>query len=165
MKRTLIVLWLCGLLPAVALGQETERVHGQGYFFVAPGAAVSTHGGSLGLVHFGTGLEANIYKGLGIGGEIGYMAPYQYMSEGVGIFSLNGLYMFRRPGSHKAIPFVTGGYTLAFRGWLAGSLNLGGGIHYWFSRRCGLRFEFRDHISTQAWSDHLLQARIAFEIR
>ncbi len=165
MKKAWIVLCICGLVPALARGQEREQVHGQGYFFFAPGAAVSTYGGSLALVHFGTGFEANAYKGLGIGAEIGYMAPYRYMSEGIGILSLDGLYMFRSLRSYKVIPFITGGYTLAFRSGHASGMNFGGGIHYWFSRRCGLRFEFRDHVSTETWSDHLVQGRVGFEIR
>lgn len=165
MKRALVFLCLCGLVPAAGMAQETRESHGQGYFFFAPGAAVSTRGGSLALAHFGSGLEAKIYKGLGIGAEIGYMAPFRYLNEGIGIASLNGLYMFSGSGSRRVVPFVTGGYSLAFRNGFAGAVNFGGGIHYWFGRRWGLRFEFRDHVNPNIWSDHLVGGRIGFEIR
>src|SRR5438093_4905784 len=129
--------------PRFALGGEpAKRSSGQGYVFAAPGAVVDP-GGALAMIHFGGGAEGNVYKGLGVGAELGFLGPMEYLREGVGLFSVNALYTFKTRNPRLA-PFVTGGYSLAFRGAVANGLNFGGGTHYWFSRRVGLRFEVRD---------------------
>lgn len=164
MKKSLIAICILILLPALALSQDLDhKTAGRGYAFVSPGVALG-EGSSMSFLHFGGGGEVNLYKGIGIGAEIGYLAPFQYISDGVGVFSVNGLYNFEKPGS-KIAPFVTGGYSLIFRSGYLNAMNFGGGVDYWFAKKVGLRFEFRDHVSPQYFSDQLLQGRLAIVFR
>ena len=99
--------------------------------------------------------------------EIGYLAPARSISEGVGILSANGSYHFLNgEPSQKLVPFVTGGYSLAFREGSANLFNFGGGVNYWFRERMGLRLEFRDHVIPDGnHSDHFLGFRIGLTFR
>lgn len=160
--RTVMLFLLCLAIPAATPAQEkAPKSSGQGYAFVGFGAA----NGEDALLHFGGGGEANLYKGLGFGVEIGYLSPIRYMSEGIGIFSANGLYTFGAGRTGKVKPFITGGYTLAFRSGTLNAVNFGGGLHYWFSNKVGLRFEFRDHVSPTAGNVHIWQGRVGFAFR
>lgn len=165
MKHSLIVLCFLALLPALASGQEADRKEtGRGYVFFAPGVAFGG-GSSSFLLHFGGGGEANLYKGLGFGSEIGYLGPWQYMSQGVGLLSVNCLYNFKIRNNSKMAPFVTGGYSLLFRSGHLNAMNFGAGVNYWFGDRIGMRFEARDHVNPQYFSDHFLQGRIGLVFR
>jgi len=134
---------------------------GQGYFFWGPGAVNS----ETATQHFGGGGEVFLHKGLGIGAEVGYLSPLQAAQDGIGLFSVNGLYEFGRTTPSKLHPFVTGGYSLAFRGGATNAVNFGGGFNYWFSRRAGLRLEFRDHFAPEYSDVHFWCARIGLNLR
>jgi len=148
-------------LSAAMTFAEDEVSGGRGYAFFAPGAFVE-HGRSLGLLHFGGGGEGMLYKGLGVGAELGYVAPWRESSSGIGLLSLNGLYQFRN--NRKITPFVTAGYSLAFREGHINMFNIGGGAHWWFANRIGLRMEFRDHIHRQSNLQYL-EGRIGLTFR
>src|SRR5262245_60231365 len=112
MSKLIFVILLAGLLPFAAAAQSKER-RGQGYFFVAPGT--TSEGGAT--LHIGGGGEGLVYKGLGVGGEIGYLGAARDLSGGIGIISPNVSYNFRNASkSGKFVPFVTGGYSLLFTG-------------------------------------------------
>jgi len=153
---SILVLAACG---AVAWGQTENGHAGQGYVFIAPGAA-SHDGGST--LNIGGGGEGLLYKGLGVGADIGYLFPRQDFGCGFGLLSVDGSYHFgaRTPG-RKVVPFVTAGYSLAFRSGHANLANFGGGLDYWFTDRVGLRAEFRDYVwgcygcSTHFWGVRL----------
>lgn len=66
MSKLIFVILMAVLLPFAAAAQNKEY-RGQGYVFVAPGTA-SEIGATL---HIGGGGEGLIYKGLGVGGEVG----------------------------------------------------------------------------------------------
>lgn len=169
MRKLALFLCLAILVPVVAWGQDAPSdSRGQGYVFVAPGAATTFSCGSCtyGMLHFGGGGEALLYKGLGIGAELGYVAPMEGMSDGIGLLSINGIYLFRSRTHPKLEPFLTGGGSLGFvSGGAFGGMNFGGGVQYWMRKRIGLRFEFRDHIPTASTSSHLLEGRIGFAFR
>ena len=130
------------LVPA----QETARPQALGYVYAAPGFATSG-GEATRTLQFGGGGEARIYKGLGAGADVGYLFHPSSLKEGFGLFSANGSYHFETIGSQqKVVPFVTSGYSLAFRSGTANLYNFGGGIDYWFSNKAGLRLEARDHV-------------------
>jgi hypothetical protein len=112
---------------------------------------------------FWAGITPRIHE-LGVGAEIGYLASFRYISDGVGVFSVNGLYSFEKPGS-KLGPFITGGYSLIFRSGHVNAMNIGRGADYWFAKRAGMRFELRDHVSPRHFKDHLLQGRFAIVFR
>ena len=135
---------------------------GQGYVFFAPGGIIGD-GYSVGTLHFGGGGEALLYRGLGIGAEAGYLAPWRQLGDGIGLLSIDGSYHFRR--NQRFTPFITGGYSLGFRSGTANLINFGAGAHYWFKDQVGLRFEFRDHIDPSYLNDHYLSGRIGISFR
>jgi len=167
MRRLCLVLLVIAIVPAFALAQEAKREHkGQGYVFVAPGGTAGCGGSTVALLHFGGGGEALLYKGLGVGAELGFLAPMQYLGDGIGILSVNGSYHFlNASATRKMIPFVTGGYSLAFRSGAANGVNLGGGINYWLGERLGLRVEFRTHSTAGNFSCQMWQARFGLAFR
>lgn len=165
MKSLLIICCLLLLTPALLLAQDQDqKSKGQGYVFAAPGAIVG-EGESASTLHFGGGGEFDIYQGLGLGAEIGYLSPIRQMSDGIGVLSINGLYSFKGLANPKLVPFITGGYSLAFRSGTENAINFGGGVNYWFAEKVGLRFEFRDHLPTSNISYHILQGRVGVNFR
>ena len=159
MNKLIIVVLLAVTLPSAVAAQNKEH-HGQGYAFFAPTA---TSEGGYGL-HFGVGGEGLVYKGMGVGGEVGYLGLAQNLSQGAGVFSPNVSYNFRR--SSKVSPFLTGGYTLIANGsGAANGPNLGGGLHWWFKDHIGLRFEIRDQILLDGGQFHVVGFRIGLSFR
>jgi len=168
MKRLALLLCVAFLAPALVRGQESlSKSFGHGYAFFAPGAATtfSCRSCTFGTLHVGGGGEAILYKGLGIGAELGYLVPMEEMSQGFGLVSLNGVYVFRRGGKARVEPFLTGGGTVVISGGAYGGINFGGGVHYWMRKRVGLRIEFRDHVPTESFNSHLFEGRIGISFR
>jgi hypothetical protein len=161
MRKLFLAPLLAVLLPFAAAAQSVDR-RGQGYAFVAP--TTSTGGGS-GL-HFGAGGEGLVYKGLGLGAEVGYVAAARELGEGIGVLSPNVSYNFTKASrSGKFAPFVTGGYSLLFGSDALHAVNVGGGLNWWFKDRVGLRLEFRDHVTVRFGSAHLFGVRIGLAFR
>ena len=152
------------LLPGVGWGQDAQNVErkGAGYVFVAPGAWVGD--GSAGVLGFGVGGERLLKAGFGISADVGYVYPTQGgFHEGFGLFSPGVLYQFQR--TSKVVPFVNGGYSLAFRESVFNMVYFGGGVNYWPKKRLGLRFEVRDQLSPSYINENLLQFRIGLLFR
>jgi len=172
MRQITFVLLLLVSLPLVAAAQTVapnakqttnENSYGYGYVFAAPGGASSGGGGTL---HIGGGGEGILKNGVGIGAELGYIYPFEAIGDGLGTFSVNGSYHFLKASkSGKFAPFVTGGYTGFFRSGYANGCNFGGGVNYWFKKRVGLRFEFRDNVFAADGAAHLLNVRIGLTFR
>lgn len=132
---------------------------GDGYAFLSldrpAGASVAD------VFTVGGGGEALLYRGLGIGADLGYQFARGSAGDGVGLGSINGVYHFARRG--KVVPFVTAGYGIAFR---SGHLNLydfGGGVNYWFLRRLGLRAEVREY--RHRHGEYVLALRVGLTFR
>jgi len=149
MKVTIICLLCFVFAPLLAAQGDAPSsfapTRGQGYTYFA----VSKAGDDIGdAMNFGTGGEGFLTKGLAAGGDVGYMFTSGRFGNGIGLASANLSYHFREmdPDGHW-VPFVTGGYTLAFRGAAAGLVNYGGGVTYWFRPHLGVRAEFRNHQS------------------
>ena len=162
--RNLIVslLWIfCA--AGTTFGQTATERRGQGYVFIAPSGFTS--GATAGL-HFGGGGEGLVYKGLGVGGELGYAAPFERFNSGLGVASINGSYHFKNAtASGKLVPFVTGGYSLLFRSATANAFNFGGGVNYWFKERVGLRVEFRGHVPQSSEISRIYGFRVGLSFR
>jgi hypothetical protein len=136
-----------------------------GYVFFAPGAA-SCGGCNNMTLHLGGGAEGILGKGVGLGAELGFLAPRESFGDGLGVFSPNGYYHF--PGKskdRKLDPFVTGGYTLLFRNGHASLWNFGGGVNYWFGGKLGLKLEMRDHVWSDGGTTHYWGIRIGLAFR
>ncbi len=163
MKKHFVLLAVLIFLSVSVMAQDDYK--GQGYLFVAPGTAVyGSGGGSYGILHFGGGGEGFLYKGLAAGAEIGYVGPTQSYGDGVGLLSVNGGYHFKAP-DRKLVPFLTGGYSLAFRSGHLNGANFGGGVTYWAGERYGVRLEFRDNYFPQGSGLHQLGFRVGLSFR
>lgn len=139
-------IFFLALIPGLAFGQSANDRKGWGYGFVGAGAATGVSTEPL-LVNVGGGGEALVYKGLGVGAELGYLARADNFGGGIGIFSVNTAYhLGGQKAGKKFVPFLSGGYSLFFRDGAASGGNIGGGFQYWAGNRAGLRFEIRDHI-------------------
>lgn len=141
--RTSLLLVLMAWLPA-AQGAETDapsRYSGSGY--VAMGVGGCIH--NVANVSVVGGGDAFVFRGLALGGEIGYYQFVENRGAGFGVTALNVGYHFvnrQRPG--RVEPFVSAGVLgAAFRGSAVAAGSVGGGINYWFSRKAGLRLEGR----------------------
>jgi hypothetical protein len=110
------------------------------------------------------GAEGLIKGGFGAGADVSYLFyPAGGFNEGFGLFSPGVFYQFNP--SRKTVPFVTGGYSLAFRDGTINLIPYGGGFNHWFNNHWGMRFEVRNHIQTRLLEYHLLQLRVAFLFR
>lgn len=164
MKKFILIFSLLSLVPLSAFGQSGDRqVAWRAYLFGAPGA-ISGEGDTSGIVHLGVGTDVDVYKGLGVEAEVGYIGILELAGLGNGCASINGRYSIGNGSSAKIVPFITGG-----RSWLTGSrtnvVNFGGGINYWIGKRFGLKFEFRDNFYTHNERVHILEGRIGLNFR
>lgn len=162
-NRTLAILAIMMILTIGVRAQTGTDSRGYGYVFGAPGVATSSDNSAT--LHVGVGGEGFVYKRLGVGGEIGLLGPTGNVGDGFGVLSANGSWHFRT-ASDKVVPFVTGGWSLAFNtdGHSNGG-NFGGGINYWFKDRIGLRLEVRDHVFNNFSSTHFVGFRIGLTFR
>jgi hypothetical protein len=142
MRKFAVVVLLILCVSSLAMAQA-----GRGYAYFAPGQ-VRYPGGSDTMLGFGGGGKYISESGAGLGAELGIVGPKgNFKDDYAGIFSLNGYYVFKTKDK-KAEPFVTGGYTRAWRQDVPGNwFNFGGGLDYWFHPKAGLMLEFRDHIN------------------
>lgn len=154
------------VLSATLLHAQTPsspEYRGHGYAFGAVGGAT---GSSDPLFHVGAGGERLLYKGFGVGGELGYLWVGESPDVGLGVLSADAQYHFLKASrSGKVVPFVTGGYSLLFRSGALNGVNLGGGVNYWFKERVGLRFEVRDHFLPQNVDTHFVGFRVGITFR
>jgi hypothetical protein len=142
---------------------ETTPKQGYGYALFTPGATVGDRGAAATLT-IGAGGERLIKGAFGAGLDLSYLFyPEGGFSEGFGLFSPGVVYQFNP--ARKTVPFVTGGYSLAFRGEAINLIHYGGGLNHWFNNHWGMRFEVRNHTQTRSAEYHLLQFRVAFLFR
>ncbi|HEU0174862.1 MAG TPA: hypothetical protein VFV58_11415 [Blastocatellia bacterium] len=144
MKTLIYTAPLLITLSLSVLAQASDSCRGQGYLFIAPGVAINNYKiGSGPFVHAGIGGEGFVYKGFGVGAEIGGFGS----DEVIGIGSANVSYHFLPgPTERKIEPFVSAGYTLFFRAGLRHGGNIGLGINRWLNKDVALRFEVRDNL-------------------
>jgi hypothetical protein len=149
MKQAFQALVLAAATVALVAAQPASGQYGgHGYAVFSLGAP---SGGRLGdVLSFGGGGEGFLWKGLAVGTDLNYLAPRHDTGEGIGLWNLTGGWHFtNRTREQKVVPFLSGGYTLAFRSGTANLINYGGGINYWFRPRLGLRIEVRDYRHTE----------------
>jgi len=151
----LLLLTLC----SAAAAQSSNA-----YVYFSPGG-VTASGQTAGSIQFGGGGEKILWKGIGLGAELGAWGPTQNFSYALGVFSPNVSYHFIHDRTRKFDPYVTGGYTLFFRGATENLFNFGVGANYWFSHAVGMKFEFRDQVYPQNGGAHFLGARVGVTFR
>ncbi len=136
MKVRLVLLLVAAC--AAALAQRSA-----GYVYAAPGAVVDG-GPAVATLQFGVGGEGVVGKGFTLGADIGAVGPREELIYSLGVFSPGVYYHFVRGTRARFDPFVSGGYTLMFRGDHASFAHAGAGFNYWFRPRLALRVEVRD---------------------
>lgn len=147
MKKLIATAALLLAGPMLASAQNADpKYRGQGYIFLGVGSGTDNPR----FEHVGGGGEVLLFRGIGVGGELGAMGT---PGEGEGVLSVGPSYHFLHAFHKSKIdPFVQGGYTGTFAGDVPieggrGILfNFGGGMNYWFFKRLGLRLEFRDYV-------------------
>ncbi|MFY9557232.1 MAG: outer membrane beta-barrel protein [Blastocatellia bacterium] len=159
MRKMLVGVMFLLVIQGAALAQSSER---RGWGYVFGGAGASTGDFTFAAFQVGAGGEGLVHNGLGLGAEIGYLAPFRDAGNGIGIFSGDVSYHFAR--SSKLVPFVTGGYSAAFRRGASHGANFGGGVQYWMKEHVALRIEFRDH-GFSSDNPHLFQFRVGLAFR
>jgi hypothetical protein len=163
--KKLIVLFVV-LMPALSYAQAPTQKERASYGYAFTGLIVASNGGEPGL-QAGIGGEGIIYKGFGVGGEIGYFRQATFGSDsGIGLLSVNPSYHFMNASkSRRLVPFVTGGFSLFFRSGAVIGSNFGGGITYWLKDRIGVRLEVRDQIPAYSGIGHFPSFRAALTFR
>jgi hypothetical protein len=159
MKTILCVscLALPGSIRAFCQNGEISPKQGYGYVLFTPGATLGD--GVSTTLTIGGGGEGRIKGRFGVGADVSYLFyPRGGFGEGFGLFSPGAFYQFRP--AQKTVPFITGGYSLAFRSGTINLVHYGGGLNHWFSSCCGIRFEVRNHTQLRSAEYHLLQFRV-----
>lgn len=155
MKVLIASVALLALAPALAAQSAPEasaasKSRAQGYTMFGLATPVGDAGT---VITLGGGGEGFVYKGLAVGGDVNYLFTGRRFTYGLGMASANVSYHFRGTDADgQWVPFVTGGYTLAFRGGTASLANYGGGVTYWFRPHWGARVEVRGLQRTDAAS-------------
>jgi hypothetical protein len=134
------------VLTAVLAAQDSPR-RSHGYAFagpvIVPSSPFTRWDGTF--VHVGAGGDAALGRHIGLGGEIGLLAPTSNqfaITTGV----LTGGVSYHLSGAGQRIdPFVSAGAGALVSSGGAGILYGGGGVNYWLKERLGLRLEFRYH--------------------
>ena len=116
MRPTRMAVCLVSLLFSISLAiaqtPEPELRRSSLYILCAPGVTISE--GSMANLAIGGGAEGLIKGGFGVQGDLSYLFyPQEGFRAGFGLFSPGVFYQFHP--NRKTIPFVTGGYSLAFR--------------------------------------------------
>lgn len=124
------------------------------YVFAGAGG-ISVAGNTGKALYGGAGAEAIVGSGMGLGAEGDVIRQVSQGWHGLmALVSANFYYHFVHT-LDRIDPFVTIGYTSAFRGahheagqdpGQANLVNFGGGVNYWFRPSTGLKLEFRDHL-------------------
>jgi len=163
-SRTLVLLFGSSVVPGW-FGNAAVAQSSHGYVFFAPGGVTCCHNTSMTL-QFGGGGEAVLWKGIGVGAELGVLGARQdFRDSAMGVFSPNGYYHFNHRRKARADPYLTGGYTLLFRSGHANLANFGGGINYWFLSRLGANVEVRDQLNTTGTIGHFWGVRFGLAFR
>jgi|SRR5262245_8320233 len=166
MKTLISTALLLIALSLPALAQTSNSSRGQGYLFVAPGVVMGNSRLSSGAsFHIGGGGEGFVYKGLGVGAEIGAVGQLpDFSNYYFGLGSVNLSYHFPPSATEpKLEPFVSLGYTLFFRAGLTHGGHAGFGVNRWLNKNVALRFEIRDDV--EGGHGHLLGFRIGVTLR
>ncbi|MFB3827294.1 MAG: hypothetical protein ACE15B_11020 [Bryobacteraceae bacterium] len=161
-RRSRILLVLMFLAGGALWAQEKPfRYNGSGYADFGVGSCAHR----VGTVSFGGGGDGFLWRGLAATGDIGYYRFVERGSQGFGVGTVGVGYHFvnrSRPG--KFDPFVSAGLLGAgFSEGISAAASIGGGANYWFSRRAGLRMEFR--ATGFAAGEALGMFRIGFSFR
>ncbi|MEK7750808.1 MAG: hypothetical protein AAB654_02750 [Acidobacteriota bacterium] len=140
MKRTILAMTLFTIpaWPQAEPPVKPFKYNGNGYTFFSVGTCQHRYTN----VGVGGGGEGFIWRGLTIGGEIGYYRFPADRNTGYGVATLGpGYHFVSRKNPAKWDPYV--GISVLGLGFAPGGLaaagSLGGGVNYWFKEKIGLQ--------------------------
>jgi hypothetical protein len=161
-KAMIVTLGLLPFLSGITFGQAPETTPKTGYGYAFSSRRSRCRRGQPYHQHWRR-RRGSHQRRIGASVDLSYLFFLEVDCAGFGMFSPGMVYQFKT--NRTTVPFVSGGYTLAFR---QGTENLvygGGGFNHWFSNRWGLRFEVRDQIAPRDPEYNFLQFRIGFLFR
>jgi len=141
MNRTILAIMFLTYSAAASAQAKNDlfRYNGFGYGYFSAGASVYGYPN----IGAGGGGEGFLWRGLTIGGDIGYFAFPADGNSGYGIGTINvGYHFVDRTKPKKIDPYLDFSVVgLAFRPpySYAGARHVGGGVNYWFKERMGLQ--------------------------
>lgn len=113
--------------------------------------------------HAAAGADVLFNGSAGVTGEVGALF---LDGRPAGVTSVGGILQARPTRLRRALPFLSGGYSLLWsEGEYANSWFVGGGVTWWTSERLGVRLELRDHIVTDDTTVHLMVVRAGIAFR
>lgn len=162
MKRLVMCVFAVALLGSISPLPAQQDYSGHAYAMF--GAGSGSAGGSFGdFLSAGGGGEAFAWKQLAGGADVYYFWPHVSPANGIGLLSVGAAWHFvNRAQPRKVVPFVNGGYGLAFRNGTANLWYAGGGVTWWFASHAGLRVELRHYGQRTYEFDNSLRFGIAF---
>jgi hypothetical protein len=149
MRKQIVLSWVLLALSGFYAQANAQSNTWQGYAYFG---VHETPGAFGDVLSAGVGGEGFLYRGLAAGGDLGYMFPRTSPPvSGIGLLSVNPSYHFvNKDRTNRVVPFVTGGYGLAFSSGAANLVNFGGGATFWFRDGLGFRLEVRNYRNTNA---------------
>ena len=165
MKKLIATAALIFVVPDLGVAQDADhQYHGQGYIFFTMGASAAY--GEQFVDGGGFGGEGFLYKGLGLGFELGF--AHNEHGGTTAVPSMDVSYHFYGNRARARFdPFVLGGISGEFptidQGRGAPAANIGGGVNLWLQNHAALRLEFREHVSRYGGGD-LGPSYLAFRV-
>src|SRR6266542_2166709 len=102
MTKSIWIVLLLALIPALSFAQSEEGGRVQVYSVTGGGRA----SGDNAQLQIGGGVDAQVYKGIGVGGEFVRNKKRENLALGFNIFSTNGSYhLLRRAAPAQFHPF------------------------------------------------------------
>jgi hypothetical protein len=161
MRKQIVLSWVLLALSGFYAQANAQSNTWQGYAYFG---VHKTPGAFGDVLSAGVGGEGFLYRGLAAGGDLGYMFPRTSPPvSGIGLLSVNPSYHFvNKDRTNRVVPFVTGGYGLAFRSSAASLVNFGGGATLWFPNGLGFRLEMRNYRDRSASVTTQIRFALAF---
>jgi hypothetical protein len=130
-----------------------HKVDSTGEVYVLAGGGF----GNEAFMQVGGGAEGTISRGIGLA-----VAGSVILSGNAWVMmaSLGPLYQFNR--FNKTVPFVTGGYSIAFPLGGSGGIHWGGGVIHWANPRWGPRLEARHYFNFSSSGAVVFRVGLAF---
>jgi len=156
-----VLLVLAAACPLAGQTEKPFQYNGSGY--VDFGVGTCAHG--VTTVSIGGGGDAFLWRGVTLGGDIGYYRFVERGSNGFGVGTAGIGYRFTdRNAPRRFDPFVNAGLLGgAFAEGIVPAVAFGGGVNYWFKRRLGLRAEVR--ANGFGGGEALIMFRVGFTFR
>jgi len=149
--------FVCYWIAVLTVGMTTVADAEKWYFAgLSPGIVLEGKVEAAG--HGFVGVDGVLWRFLGYGADVGYLAPWKALQHGVGVLSVGGLVFPVRRQNYGV--FLSSGYTLGFRGYGQRANFLHTGLGMRLGAR--VRLELRNYVNfdgsdpnTYIWSFRL----------